>query len=91
MINFKINVRLKDTVEVFTKRLYYLLFDEQDGDCKYLKERFLELTNGISYTEGNQLWQNFKSKVISSNFLNILKALSRVLIGNEVNALFRGL
>ena len=63
MMNCKVNVRLKDTVEIFTKRLYFLLFDEHDGDYKFLKEQFLELANGISFKEGNQLWKKFKSKI----------------------------
>ena len=63
MMNCKVNVRLKDTVEVFTKRLYFLLFDEHEGDYKFLKEHFLKLTNGISYKDGNQLWEKFKSKI----------------------------
>ena len=63
MMNCKVNVRLKDTVEVFTKRLYFLLFDEQEGDFNFLQEQFLKLTNGISYKEGNQLWKKFKSRI----------------------------
>lgn len=57
------NVRLKDTVEIFTKRLYYLLFDEQEGDYKFLEEKFLEMTNKLSYKNGSELWKKFKNSI----------------------------
>ena len=57
------NVRLKDTVEVFTKRLYYLLFDEQEGDYEFLQSKFLEMTDALSCAKGNVVWQEFKNRI----------------------------
>ena len=57
------NVRLKDTVEVFTKRLYYLLFDEQDGDYEFLQSKFLEMSNALSCDKGKESWEEFKSRI----------------------------
>ena len=57
------NVRLKDTVEIFTKRLYYLLFEGQEGDYEFLQSKFLEMTNALSFKNGNELWQEFKSRI----------------------------
>jgi len=58
-----VNVRLKDTVKVFTKRLYYLLFDEQEGDYKFLEDRFFEMTDALSFKNGGDLWLEFKNRI----------------------------
>ena len=57
------NVRLKDTVEIFTKRLYYLLFDEQEEDYKFLEDQFLKMTNALSFEKGDKLWKEFKIRI----------------------------
>ena len=57
------NVRLKDTVEVFTKRLYYLLFDEQAGDYEFLKSKFLEMTNALACDKGDEVWKEFRNRI----------------------------
>lgn len=57
------NVRLKDTVEVFTKRLYYLLFDEQEGDYKFLEDKFLEMADALSFEKGHELWKELKNRI----------------------------
>ena len=59
----KVNVRIKDTVEVFTKRLYYLLFDEHEGDLEFLKNQFLEMASELSFKDGANIWEKFKSKI----------------------------
>lgn len=57
------NVRLKDTVEIFTKRLYYLLFDERKGDFEFLEDKFLEMTTALSCNNGSQIWQEFVNRI----------------------------
>lgn len=57
------NVRLKETVEVFTKRLYYILFDEHEGDYEFLESKFLDMTNALSCKKGNEVWQVFKNRI----------------------------
>ena len=57
------NVRLKDTVEIFTKRLYYLLFDEQEEDYKFLEDQFLKMTKALAFEKGDELWQEFISRI----------------------------
>lgn len=59
----KINVRLKDTVEVFTRRLYYFLFDEKESDYDVLQNLFLEMTNALSFEKGEALWQEFLTRI----------------------------
>lgn len=65
------NVRLRDTIESFTKQLFYLLFDKQNGkDLPYLEGTFLEITETLSVENSAELWENFKGQ-----FQNIRKKL----------------
>jgi len=65
------NVRLKDTIESFTKQLFYLLFDKQNGkDLPYLEGTFLEITETLSVENRAEVWENFKGQ-----FRNIRKKL----------------
>lgn len=61
----KINVRLKDKVEVFTKRLYYFMFDEQAEDFQFLKENFIEITNSLGVKNTEQIWNDFNNSLQS--------------------------
>lgn len=56
------NVRLKDTIETFTKRLFYTLFDEQQGDLSFLKTTFLEISKKLSIEIGEAIWKTFHSQ-----------------------------
>ncbi|WP_370226641.1 serine O-acetyltransferase EpsC [Mesoflavibacter sp.] len=60
-----INVRLKDKVEVFTKRLYYFMFDEQAEDSQFLEEKFLEITTALGVNDTAQIWNDFNSSLPS--------------------------
>lgn len=64
--DFKIyNVRLKDTVEVFTKRLFYMLFDEQQEDMLFLKTTFLEISENLSIDKAEEIWHIYQDKFLS--------------------------
>ncbi len=64
--NFKpYNVHLKDTIEVFTKRLFYVLFEEESQQPKeltFLEQTFLEIASKLSIYNGNDLWKAFKGQ-----------------------------
>lgn len=65
------NVRLKDTIESFTKQLFYLLFDKQNGkDLPFLEGTFLEITETLSVENRAEVWEVFKGQ-----FGNIRKKL----------------
>lgn len=73
-IEFKYyNVRLKETIEIFTKRLFYALFEEQDNNEKeisFLKTTFLEIASKLSIEKSKIIWDTFKER-----FLDIRKKL----------------
>ena len=56
------NVCLKDTVKVFTEKLFYSLFDcEQETEhAKYLEETFLIILNKLEIKNGTDIWKTFK-------------------------------
>jgi len=56
----KYNVQLKDTIEVFTKRLFYALFNlEQKEELSFLKNAFLEMSKELNIRESNVTWESF--------------------------------
>ena len=56
----KYNVHLKDTIAVFTKRLFYLLFDEQPKDeLKFLENTFLEIAKKLFIEKEQFVWKTF--------------------------------
>jgi serine O-acetyltransferase len=59
------NVCLKDTVKIFTKRLFYSLFnceqEEVHGD--YLEETFLKILTALDIDNGGHIWKNFKEEL----------------------------
>ncbi len=60
------NIRIKDTVAMFTKGLFYTLFDEkkaQEKELISLKKVFFELTSQLSINNGEHIWQQFVSKL----------------------------
>jgi len=60
------NVHLKDRIAVFTKRLFYFLFEEetyQSEEFIFLEQTFLEIISKLKIENGNTLWNNFKSQL----------------------------
>lgn len=59
------NVCLKDTVKVFTKRLFYSLFDEeqQEVHAEYLETTFLKILSKLDIEYGEDHWKTFKTKL----------------------------
>lgn len=56
------NLRLKDDIAIFTKQLFYTLFDEeqkQEQELKALKIIFLKVVSEVSKEDGNALWYAF--------------------------------
>ncbi|MFD1160872.1 serine O-acetyltransferase EpsC [Hwangdonia seohaensis] len=54
------NLKLKDTVENFTKQLFYALFDEEDPTVwKQLKIDFLEIANQVCAEDRAATWDTF--------------------------------
>ncbi|WP_460219916.1 serine O-acetyltransferase EpsC [Psychroserpens sp. MEBiC05023] len=67
------NIALKDTVEIFTKTLFYSLFDTNAMSINQgnLQSLFLEITQGLNIQNNKQLWSDFKS-----TFIDVRQALS---------------
>ena len=62
------NVHLKDTIEVFTKRLFYALFDDverRERELLLVEKTFLEIAVKLNITGGKELWNNFKVQLSS--------------------------
>ena len=59
------NVCLKDTVKLFTKRLFYALFDaaQQQEHAVYLEETFLKILSKLNIENGKAHWDMFKTKL----------------------------
>ena len=75
------NVRLKDTIKTFTKRLFFVLIDEQHEDeLIFLKNTFLEVTEKLSIENGETFWETFKNQ-----FTDIRKKLDLDAIAIEKN------
>jgi serine O-acetyltransferase len=56
------NLRLKDDIAVFTKQLFYTIFDEeqkQEKELNALKIIFLKVLSEISSEDGSKLWNSF--------------------------------
>jgi serine O-acetyltransferase len=81
MILKNYNVRLKDSIEIFTKQLFYLLFDESnDDEARQLKQTFLEISKKLSIENGESIWENFNGQ-----FVDIRKKLDLDAIAIEKN------
>ncbi len=77
------NVRLKDTIEIFTKRLFYTLFEEpnnKEEELSLLKITFLEIASKLSIEKEETVWNIFKGQ-----FINIRKKLDLDAIAIEKN------
>jgi serine O-acetyltransferase len=56
------NIRLKEVIKTFTKRLFYNLFDELEAETIFLKKTFLEITPQLGIENGESLWNEFQSQ-----------------------------
>jgi len=59
------NIRLKEIIKPFTKRLFYNLFDEQEGETIFLKETFLEITSNLNIKNGEGIWNEFQGQFLT--------------------------
>lgn len=57
------NICLKDTVEIFTKKLFYSLFDSdfKAENYVFLENTFLKITEKLKVQNNQQLWDEFQS------------------------------
>ncbi|HEY5689179.1 MAG TPA: serine O-acetyltransferase EpsC [Yeosuana sp.] len=59
------NIRLKEDIKPFTKRLFYNLFDELEEETKYLKNTFLEISSKLSVENAENLWDAFQKQFLT--------------------------
>ncbi|RSK39907.1 serine O-acetyltransferase EpsC [Mangrovimonas spongiae] len=62
----QINLRIKETVPDFTKRLFYMLFDneqKQQQELKALETVFKTVVSEITDKEPKKIWEDFKNKL----------------------------
>ncbi len=59
------NIRLKEVIKTFTKRLFYNLFDEQEEETIFLKKTFLEITSKLDIENGENLWNDFQDQFLT--------------------------
>lgn len=60
------NICIKDTIEQFTKRLFYTLFDEQEvqeKELKGVKKLFLEISKQLIIQDVEFIWDEFTSRL----------------------------
>ena len=58
----KINIRLKDDIEYFTKELFYLLFeDEENYQAQFdkMQATFIKIANSIGLENAGVIWSSF--------------------------------
>jgi len=56
------NIRLKEVIKTFTKRLFYNLFDELEEETVFLKKTFLEITSKLAIENGKNIWNDFQKQ-----------------------------
>jgi serine O-acetyltransferase len=59
-------VHLKDTIEIFTKRLFYALFDNverHERELLFVEKTFLEIVSKLKIGEGKERWKAFETKL----------------------------
>ena len=76
------DICLKDTVELFTKRLFYTLFDEAYcvENIQSVKSLFLTITTKLGVKHNEEIWNDFKEQ-----FQNIREKLDLDAIATEQN------
>lgn len=56
------NLSLKDDVELFTKQLFYSLFEDVCQDkAKHLKQRFISILEGLSLPKAEEIWMYYQT------------------------------
>jgi len=73
------NIRIKDIIEEFTKRIFYSLFDEQkvqEKELKNIKKLFIEISKQLNIHEGEYIWNKFISQLAIIRIRLDLDALS---------------
>ncbi|MFL0122321.1 serine O-acetyltransferase EpsC [Tenacibaculum maritimum] len=60
------NICLKDTVETFTKSLFYSLFDEEYKllNQKSIEEKFFKIASRLSIPDAQEIWYNYRDRFI---------------------------
>jgi serine O-acetyltransferase len=56
------NIRLKEVIKTFTKRLFYNLFDELEEETIALKKTFIEIASKLAIENGESLWNEFQEQ-----------------------------
>jgi serine O-acetyltransferase len=59
------NIRLKEVIKTFTKRLFYNLFDEQEEETIFLKKTFLEISSQLAIDKGESVWNEFQGQFLT--------------------------
>ena len=59
------NIRLKEVIKTFTKRLFYNLFDEQEEETLFLKDTFLDITSKLAIENGESIWNEFQGQFLA--------------------------
>lgn len=60
------NLRLKEEIAVFTKDLFYALFEKEEKqkeELNYIKAVFLKFSKALSVTDGEAVWKSFSEKL----------------------------
>ncbi|MCD8438753.1 serine O-acetyltransferase EpsC [Tenacibaculum finnmarkense] len=59
------NICLKDTVEVFTKKIFYALFDQEfkDNNQENITQNFFEITTRLKIKNADKIWRLFQDKL----------------------------
>jgi serine O-acetyltransferase len=70
------NIRLKEVIKTFTKRLFYNLFDEQVEETIFLEKGFLEISSQLDIENGESLWKEFQGQFLTIREKLDLDALS---------------
>ncbi|AUC16065.1 serine acetyltransferase [Tenacibaculum sp. SZ-18] len=65
------NLSLKEDVELFTKQLFYALFEDVCREkANHLKKQFVKILNGLSVKKANEIWMYYQT-----SFCNIREKL----------------
>ncbi|WP_370398339.1 serine O-acetyltransferase EpsC [Tenacibaculum dicentrarchi] len=59
------NICLKDTVEIFTKKIFYALFDQEfkAKNKESITENFFEITRRLKIQNADKIWVSFQDKL----------------------------
>ncbi|RED50288.1 serine O-acetyltransferase EpsC [Seonamhaeicola aphaedonensis] len=59
------NVCLKDTVKIFTKKLFYSLFDceQEEEHSMFLEQTFIKILSVLKIDDAENIWKSFKAEL----------------------------